>query len=179
MANKKEPSEILVIGDVAYVQLSRGYVAKIDAVDVHLVEEHFWTAKVERNGRVSALRCPRVNGKPNTIYMHRVIVGASGGIHVDHRNGDPLDNRRCNLRFATCSQNCANRRIPSNNKSGVKGVYFNKAAGKWAAAIKVNGRKIHLGRFDSISAAADARTEAELRYQGDFRWQPNLHENMQ
>lgn len=51
------------------------------------------------------------------------------------------------------------KKIPTDNTSGVKGVYFQK--GKWIAKIVFQQKQYHLGQYDSIEEAAQARKEAE------------------
>jgi len=80
------------------------------------------------------------------------------GLEIDHINGDPSDNRIGNLRLVTHSQNMQNTRKASgkNKTSGVKGVHYDKARGKWRTHIVVSGKQIHIGRFDSIGDAKKA-----------------------
>src|SRR3546814_8274071 len=79
---------------------------------------------------------------------------------VDHRNGARDDNRWCNLRKATKAQNQANARRRRDNTSGVKGVTWNKARKKWVAQIQAGGKRMSLGGFPTIEAAAnDYRSE--------------------
>ena len=73
---------------------------------------------------------------------------------IDHINGVRNDNRICNLRCATRSQNGMNRGIPINNTSGYKGVTWSKKSGKWNAYIRKDGKRMHLGYFDNIEDAA-------------------------
>ena len=55
-------------------------------------------------------------------------------------------------------------KIPKNNTSGVKGVFWDKSREKWSASITFQGKKISLGRFDIIEDAAKARKAAEEKY---------------
>lgn len=87
---------------------------------------------------------------------------------VDHINGDRADNRIVNLRLATHSENQQNRRRPSNNTSGHKGVSWIKRYQKWQATIRVGRRNINLGRFDTKEAAANAYGRAALKHHGEF-----------
>lgn len=101
--------------------------------------------------------------------MHGQIKGVSPDKRQpDHENGVTLDNRRNNLRFATSSQNAMNRRKTSANSSGYKGVHWHKGHQKWCAQIKVNGKSIHLGYFDTPEEAHAAYCEAATRLHGDF-----------
>lgn len=87
---------------------------------------------------------------------------------VDHINGDGHDNRWCNLRPATLSQNMHNMRKNSNNKSGYKGVSWHKASRKWVAQIGLNGKRLYLGGYDTPELAYEAFCEAADKYHGEF-----------
>jgi hypothetical protein len=87
---------------------------------------------------------------------------------VDHINGVKYDNRASNLRLATGSQNRANSSKNKNNKSGYKGVYFQKNHNKWYAVIKINYKKIHIGYFDSPELAHIAYCKRAVELFGEF-----------
>lgn len=165
---------IRIEGDVAYVPLTQGCEAIIDAADVHLVEGWNWYALVKRRRGNSASNVYAArnaigpNGVMTSVYLHRVIAETSGGISTDHRDGDGLNNRRSNLRQATHAENMRNCRKASNNTSGIKGVCWSTWAMKWRARIKVDGRNRHLGYFTTIEAAAAAYAEASGRLHGEF-----------
>jgi hypothetical protein len=98
---------------------------------------------------------------------HRVAWALHHGswpeLDIDHINGDRSDNRITNLRQVTRSENQRNMRLPSDNKSGVVGVYWSTARKKWVAEIRnAQGRKRHLGVFEDLEDAATARRAAEL-----------------
>ncbi|MDF7658333.1 HNH endonuclease [Erwiniaceae bacterium L1_54_6] len=80
---------------------------------------------------------------------------------VDHINRNPTDNRWCNLRLATRSQNGMNRTAPANNTSGRKGVCWCKRNEKWFAYIMLNQKQKSLGYYVNISGAISARERAE------------------
>lgn len=104
------------------------------------------------------------------IYMeHRIIMVLCFGhipenAEIDHINHVRDDNRLCNLRFVTGSENSRNKSVSSKSTTGVTGVHFSKARKKYVAQIKVNRKIIHLGIFKTLEEAAAARREAELKY---------------
>lgn len=99
--------------------------------------------------------------------IHRDVIGAPDGVWVDHINGDPLDNRKVNLRL--CDRTGNNRNSRSRGcSSRFKGVCWNKNCRKWQAAIKVNRKSIHLGLFATEEEAAAAYDTAAKNYFGDF-----------
>jgi hypothetical protein len=104
----------------------------------------------------------------NYIYMHRFILGVDNKSEVDHINCDTLDNRRENLRKSSRSLNMANTKLRVTNKSGIKGVSFDKNRNKWSAEITVNYKKIHLGRFYNKLDASRVYDFASVKYFGDY-----------
>ena len=172
---------IRIVGEIAYVPLTKGYEAVIDVEDVPLVSGHNWYAAPMRNS-VYAMRGTRVGGTYEAIAMHRVLMGdpegldighADGnGLDIDHADGTGLNNRRrgdnSNLREATRQQNQFNQRRAKNNTSGFKGVSPDKRRRKWQATISIEGKNRFLGRFDSPEAAAAAYREASSCAYAEF-----------
>lgn len=166
MAHQKiRPIEIR--HNVAYITLTRGYRAIVDAADVHLLVRWNWCTRVYPK-TAYASRTMRVGGRTRTVCLHREIMCPPPGFHVDHINGDGLDNRRANLRLATCAENTRNRRLPRNNSSGFKGVTASRTGGRWVAQIGVNGRQTYLGSFETPEAAHAAYCEAAASKYGAF-----------
>jgi len=87
---------------------------------------------------------------------------------IDHKNGVRSDNRFCNLRPASRSQNLQNLCIRSLNTSGVPGVGWDAERNKWTARITVNCIPMFLGRFVSFERAVEVRKAAEEKYFGEF-----------
>lgn len=174
MANKAI-RPIRIEGNIAYVPLTQGYEAVIDAADVSLVVGYNWRARVSRRQdgsvyTVYAVRCtPRGDGgKQFNVPMHRVIASTPADLDTDHINGDGLDNRRGNLRTVTTALNARNRRRAANNTSGVKGVCWDARKGKWRARIRADGR-CHLNRyFDTIEGASEAYAAASAAFHQEF-----------
>ena len=87
---------------------------------------------------------------------------------IDHINGIRDDNRIENLRLASVKQNTWNRRMRTSNATGFRGVYLDKRYGRYAGAICVNGKRMHLGCFGSPEDAAKAVAEAHVKHYGEF-----------
>lgn len=104
-----------------------------------------------------------------TVFMHHCIIGKPDiGFDVDHIDGNKLNNQKTNLRFCTRSQNTANRGANKNNKSGYKGVSWNKNTCKWRATIVINAKQNHLGLFNTKEQAAEAYNVAAKQLFGEF-----------
>lgn len=101
-------------------------------------------------------RVVRVGG--NEHRAHRLAWYMSHGewppADIDHINGDRADNRLSNLRLATRQQNLRNARISSRSSSGAKGVH--PSGRYWAVALRVDGKKRHVGTFETKELAAEA-----------------------
>src|SRR3990167_1244125 len=108
----------------------------------------------------------RITWRRRFFYEHRLAwlltYGAWPTGHIDHINGDRADNRIANLRDVSQSQNVANSLLSAANKSGIKGVYWDRERKKWAAQIKVKYKCLHLGRFDRIEG--DARVYVDSSF---------------
>lgn len=158
------------------IPLTQGYSAMVDDADYEMVSRFKWTANVQRNsdGSVKAVYAYRRLSKKDgrgVQYLHRFVLGlGDSGIHCDHRRHDGLDNRRSKLRACTPAQNRLNMRKFSNNTSGCKGVSWSKSAHKWHSYISLNGKRRHLGYFDSKRNAARAYESAAKKLFGEFRY---------
>lgn len=110
----------------------------------------------------------QINGLRKQVLLHRVIMDAKDDELVDHINGNVLDNRKSNLRIATHQENSANRKTPTINKVGYKGV--NKVSGyeKYKAYIQVGDKQAHLGYFDNPHDAARVYNLWAVDIYGEF-----------
>lgn len=102
-----------------------------------------------------------VRHNKKTIKLHRWIMNVTDkNIHVDHQNGNTLDNRRENLRLCTNKQNTQNKKV--------KGYYYDKAYGKYRTSIRVDGKLKNLGRFNTPEEAQQAYRKAHAEAFGEF-----------
>lgn len=111
-----------------------------------------------------------INGRP--YYAHRLawlyVTGRWPKIRIDHKNRKKSDNRFCNLREATFSQNGMNASLSKLNTSGFRGVNFVRAEQKWRAMIRTPGKRIFLGHFETAEAAGEAYAKAAQIYHQEF-----------
>ena len=152
----KSPAGLIV----ATIELTQGYVTRIDAADQVFTDGHSWCVARRQN---TVYASTNIDGKP--VLMHSLL--APEWEIVDHADGNGLNNRRYNLRNGTGFRNRANSGLRSNNTSGYKGV-TRHTPGKWSARIQVNRKSIYLGYFNSPKAAADAYDEAAVHYFGEW-----------
>lgn len=151
---------------VAEIKLTKGAVALIDREDFMWVSWFKWSL-ISGNGY--ARRGDVVDGKRRSMYMHREIMRAQQGEYIDHINGNKLDNRKCNLRICTNSQNNFNKPKNKNNTSGYKGVFLSHNKSKpFMAQIVCNRKTIYLG-YHATAEEAARRWDVEAKIlHGEF-----------
>ena len=161
--------------DYRLIPLTQGQFAKVSPHRFEKLSQRKWHAlwhdRKQSFYAKTNLLCD--DGKWRVVHMHRIIMAVlhDPSIHVDHINGDSLDNRDGNLRICTGAQNAKNRRNQRNSVSGYKGVGLKNCGGKyryWCARITVDGKTISLGFFPDKEAAARAYDAAAIKYHGEF-----------
>ena len=157
-------NKYLIANDTAVIFVNykgQRYEVLVDAKDVPRLRGFRWVVRTQlsRTGRRLTSPTAYVAGyrtiAPNIremAYLHRLIMRPRPGLVVDHINGDPLDNRRRNLRVVTVAQNNQNRRT-SGNATGVRNVY-QAADGKYVVSVSVGGRSKYFGRYESLFEAS-------------------------
>ena len=142
----------------------------VDSVMVPVLENYSWCVHKARSNLYAKTQ---VEGK--TIYMHRLLMGLppDKGYVVDHRNGDGLDNRRSNLRWATAQQNARNSAgAKARRACSTRGVSWRPHVERpWRAYYyDTAGRFIHIGYFQTEE---DAKSATCRRNPGVWRicWQ--------
>ena len=132
-----------------------------DWEDFDKIKGYSWYEYTSSDGSYHGVRAYDSNTNKK-IRMAQLIKGD----YYDHKNRNPLDNRKENLRYATAQENARNRTRQRNNTSGFIGVSWHKQINKWCARIKVNGHSIHIGSYDNKDDAIIARLNAEVKYFG-------------
>ena len=154
---KKDDYAEIVLYDVKGNEKCR---AIIDLEDVEFCSKYKWCCR--NRGYVITT----IDGKKK--LLHRLLLKVEGKNPIDHINGNPLDNRKSNLRECTVQQNTMNTITCKSNKSGIKGVSFDKSRNKWRAYITLNDKQLYLGRYDAKEEAIEARKQAEIKYFGEY-----------
>ena len=150
------------------IPLTQGKYAIVDQDDFERLNKHKWCVVKSKN-TFYARRTKRAGKKYVSIMMHRQILHPPGHLFVDHINHNGLDNRKANLRFATCAQNNYNRKhLRKNQSSKYTGVSWRKQAKKWIVLISYNGKKKFIGSFEDEIQAAKAYDKAAKKYHGEF-----------
>lgn len=142
----------------------------------------------ERFGKLIAIDRKRENGQ--TYYLCKCDCGNEKWIFAGSLTSKKTSSCGCeririareerdriqrnNLVENTSISLISSTRAYSNNKSGVKGVCWDKLKGKWKAFITFQGKRYSLGNYTSLEEAAQARKIAEDRLFGDFlEWYNN------
>lgn len=153
-----------ILGDVTVIDLNDGKHALIDTEDLPLCLGFNWCAvKDHRRDKHYVQACH----KQKTFYLHREVLAhqlTDETPFVDHRNVQPLDNRKRNLRACTQAQNLQNMVRPGASK--YPGVHFVMRDNRWQARLRVGGKRLHLGYFKTAEEAHEFRV-AKIRELGD------------
>lgn len=126
-----------------------------------------WAWRLEKSNKGGAYVCRNVgeaHGR-RRIYLHRWVLGLhpTDSRRVDHINGDPLDNRRANLRIVTTAQNAQNQGSRGGS-SKYRGVTWDRTKSRWRAQGMLNGKCFFLGRYHSEDEAGAVAAEWRAKH---------------
>lgn len=114
-----------------------------------------------------------VMNNKNKIYLHRFILNAEKDIEVDHINHNLLDNRKKNLRLASSKEQKFNTKLRVDNKSGHRGIYWDKERSKWHVNIR-NGDKRVTKRFDDFDEAVKFVDKIFEKWHKEFLYEKSI-----
>lgn len=148
---------------LGHIPLTGGMFAFVDVEDVPLVLGCKWMAHPHRSKFRASAHFPGSGGHGRSIFMHHLILPPVPGLMVDHIDGDPLNNRRSNLRYASGSQNAQNTtRRPGTSR--YRGVTFIK--GCWDVSCGSRRNSVREYGFPSEEAAGRRYDELALKIYG-------------
>lgn len=141
-----------------------------DIEDFDKIKEYCW--HLDKRGYV--VTDTHRTGERN-IKMHRLVMGVDlSSQHIDHINHQTNDNRKCNLRICTASENNWNVEKRIDNKSGYPGVCWHTRDLCWEVHIQVHKKSLYIGRFDNYNDAVVARKHAEEKYFGNYSFDNSM-----
>lgn len=139
----------------------------IDEEDyIRLKDYSFYAWSTPRHNGIY-INCYAPDNKKDSLRLQRLIMGAQKGQIVDHINGNPLDNRRRNLRITNYTGNNQNA---TKRKDGITSKYkgVSTYGNRWKAQIQYNKKKKHIGYYNTELEAAIAYNEAAVKYHGEY-----------
>ena len=142
----------------------------VDDVDFSTLSKHKWFLQNGYARRMSKKEDGTPYNKRKNISASRAIMNFPKQLEIDHINGNPLDNRRANLRLATRQQNAFNRHYSQSKKHDLKGIYQRSRKKPWVAQIFFNNRAIYLGSYYTKEEAAITYNKKAKEFFGEFAW---------
>ena len=165
---------------MASLAIADGIVASLDEIDLDEIHTVEFSCGLVWQGRIPSLTwrpqlrthatyiCATLHGSLE-LRLHRVIMNAKADQIIDHIDHNGLNNVRSNLRVCDPTGNSRNKsKSSSPTTSQYKGVSWHAQAGKWAAHLRINKVKKHLGLFRSETEAAIAYNVAARESFGEF-----------
>lgn len=129
-----------------------------------------WTRAGDEAGVIQDGKYRRVGIRGRYYMSHRlawlIVTGEWPKQEIDHANGEKADNRWENLRAATATQN--RRNTKHKNRAGLIGASYHASTGRYRAQIRVDGRRLFLGWFQTAEEASVAYAAAAIRHHGEF-----------
>jgi len=152
------------------IDLGKGHIAIIHDEDAGLTVGFKWYP-MKADGKIYAAGWKHMPPGRDFVHLHRLIANAQPDDIIDHKDRDPLNCRRSNLRKVTRQQNIWNQgpaRRPCSRK--YKGVFFCRTHGRFVAQIGHNRKRIRIGYFDTEDAAARAYNAKAAELFGEFAY---------
>src|SRR5574337_607839 len=167
MRNQFTPNDYIIEGAICRIGCYNnkselvGY-AIIDTEDVEKCRPYKWHF-------AAGYVCSSITGG-GYIRLQQLILGIKPSrLEVgDHKNRNPWDNRKDNLRHCRQGENNCNKRVYKNNRSGYRGIYWMPHINRYVAQIRKDGQLFHLGTFQDIGLAVIDYNKAATDIHGEF-----------
>lgn len=159
--------------DWCYFPLNKGFKVKIDKEDLERVSKYQWRVLQKESGRFKVITSIKTEKGNRTLSLGQFLMNPPPGKMVyPRRFVEGLDYRKSNL--VVCTMKERQRLLPKKRKEGssqFKGVSYMAKTKKWRATIKVDGKAIYLGTYESEIEAAKAYNKAAKEYFGEHAYQ--------
>jgi hypothetical protein len=139
------------------IPLSSGNHFTVDRDDIEIALRYEWKG--------DHLTCGE---GPDSIVLAHLILEPLPGHYIDHKDGNPLNNTRANLRQATPQQNTFNRRKSRTSPNAYKGITYKRWKKRWVAQMSHNGTTRYLGKYKTAEEAARAYDDAGRELHGEL-----------
>ena len=171
--NFPPPEPEIIIPNTRWIRLTKGQWALVDDFNYEWLNSFTWYALMSKTAGelvYYAVRKQTINGKKETIYLHKFICGdINNKMDVDHKDRNSLNDTINNLRECTRTQNCMNTRCKREAKK-LKGVFFRKDRNKHCARIGVCGKMENLGFSKCKNKCAYMYNKRAKELHGEFAY---------
>lgn len=156
------------------IPLTQGQVALVDDEDFDRVSKYNWSARKFSNGFYAYRGW--VDSKTKKVKNHSLgvfLLNPPKGSVVDHLNGNPLDNRKSNLRVASKQQNTWNRSVCKTSTTGIKNVMPRKSKvdGRilnYRVGLMIDGKYKQFGPYSTVEEAVAVRNKILMEVRGEL-----------
>lgn len=148
---------------IVYIDSQYGmYEVVIDTEDLSKINKFKTTWNIQfRDGKVESVRTKTQKNKIRKLHlMHRVINDCPEELVVDHIDGNPLNNRKSNLRNVTSLENMTNLKVETDSITGYRGVYFEASISRYRVRFKKNGKNHSFGSYKTLKEAKEIADKA-------------------
>ena len=175
--NRFDRNRYRVQDGIVYMDICDAFQNKVaealfDEEYLDIVIQRKWRLTYKRHGIYPYVSTKAIPGeKIAHMPLHRFIAKLAGmdidGFEIDHINGDPMDNRKCNLRCATRHEQVSNIAPRFTNKFGIRGISFDKKYQKYTVDFQLDGLRLYFKPVKTLPEAVYIRHLAEQHFFDD------------
>lgn len=152
------------VGLITECIVANGDSFKFDTIDLELAKQYTWY--------INSDGYPLSYNKGNRIRFHKLLLHPKRNKYIDHIDRNPRNNCRDNLRICSQQENCFNQSIRSDNRTGHKGVGYDKRSNKYVTRIGFNGKRYTVGRYppteNGLKQASKAYNQKAIELFGEY-----------